>query len=256
VLGTEFAGEVEAISKDVKLFKKGDQVFAISPDTFGGHAEYKCLPEDKPIVVKSPNMTYEEAASICDGALTALTFLRDAAHIKSGQKVLIKGASGAVGVYAVQLAKYYGAEVKGVCSGANVALVKSLGADKVIDYTQTDFTKTGQKYDVIFDAVGKSSFSNCKSALTQQGSYLTTVPSLAIIRQILLTSLGRGKKAKFATASLVQNKGNLNFLNELFDAGKMKAVIDRRYPLAQVAEAHRYVDTGRKKGNVVVTVLG
>jgi len=254
IQGVEFAGEIEAVGKDVKLFKPGDQVFGMSPDRFGAHAEYICLPEAKPLIIKSAKMSHEEAAGIMDGAPTALTFLRDVAKLQPGQKILINGASGAVGIYALQLARYYGAEVTGVCSTANVEMVKSLGADQVIDYTKMDFTQTGQIYDVIFDAVGKRSFAQCKGALTPKGMYLTTVPTLVIVRDILWTAMGGGKKAKFATAGLLQNRENLNFLNKLFEAGKIKAVIDRRYPLAQIAEAHRYVETGHKKGNVIVTV--
>jgi NADPH:quinone reductase-like Zn-dependent oxidoreductase len=252
--GVEFAGEVEAIGKDVKLFKPGDQVFGMSPDSFGAHAEYLCLPEAKPVIIKPVNTTYEEAVGILDGSPTALTFLRDVAKLQRGQKVLINGASGAVGTAAVQLARHFGAEVTGVCSTANVELVKSLGADKVIDYTTTDFTRSGQTYDVIFDAVGKSSFSRCKEALTQKGIYLTTVPTFGIVIHMLWTSMIGSKKAKFVAAGLMQNKENLVFLKELIEAGKLKAVIDRRYPLEQVAEAHQYVETGRKKGNVVITV--
>ncbi len=254
ILGVELAGEIEAVGKDVTLFKKGDQVFGMSPDTFGAHAEYTCLREDKPLAIKPANMTYEEAAGVCDGATTALTFLRDKAHIQRGQKVLINGASGSVGSYAVQLAKYFGAEVTGVCSTANVALVESLGADKVIDYTKEDFTKTGQTYDVIFDAVGKSSFSRCKGSLTQKGVYLLTIPTLTIILQMLWTSKCRSKKAIFAATGLEQTRENLNFLKGLAEEGKIKSVIDRRYPLEQIAEAHRYVEKGHKKGNVVVTL--
>lgn len=252
--GVEFAGEIEAVGNAVKLFKPGDQVFGMSPDRFGAHAEYLCLPEDKPVVIKPANTTYTEAVGICDGATTALTFLRDVAKLQRGQTVLINGASGAVGTYAVQLAKHFGAEVTGVCSTTNVELVKSLGADEVIDYTKTDFTQSSERYDVIFDAVGKRSFSQCKGALTAKGVYLTTVPTLAIVRDMLWTAMRGGKKAKFAAAGLMQNKDNLTFLKELFEAGKLKAVIDRRYPLEQIAEAHRYVDKGHKKGNVVITV--
>lgn len=254
VLGVEFSGEVAAIGNDVKSFKQGDQVFGMSPNTFGAHAEYMCLAENSPVVVKAAGMAYDDAVGITDGATTALTFLRDTAKLQSGQKILINGASGSVGAYAVQLAKYYGAEVTGVCSATNADLVKSLGADKVIDYTTVDFTRSGETYDVIFDAVGKSSFSRCKKALTHNGVYLTTVPSLAILPQMLWTSLFGGKKAKFATAGLMQSKDNLNFLKGLFELGKLKAVIDRHYPLEQLAEAHRYVETGRKKGNVIITV--
>jgi NADPH:quinone reductase-like Zn-dependent oxidoreductase len=253
--GVEFAGEIEAVGKAVTLFKPGDQVFGMSPNSFGAHAEYLCLPEDKPVIVKPANTTYEEAAGICDGATTALTFLRDVAKLQPGQRILINGASGAVGTYAVQLARHFGAEVTGVCSTVNVDLVRSLGADTVIDYTKQDFSKTGQTYDVIFDAVGKSSFSRCKGALKSGGVYLSTVPTLGIIVQMLWTSLIGGKRARFAAAGLVQNKENLAFLKGLIEAGTLKAVIDRRYPLEQVPEAHSYVETGRKKGNVIINVV-
>jgi NADPH:quinone reductase-like Zn-dependent oxidoreductase len=250
--GVEFAGEIEAAGAAVTQFKAGDPVFGMSPNTFGAHAEYICLPETKPLARKTANFSYEEAVGLCDGAPTALTFLRDVAKLQRGQKVLINGASGAVGSAAVQLAKHFGAEVTGVCSAANVDLVKSLGADAVIDYTQEDFTRNGQTYDVIFDAVGKSSFRRCKGSLTPKGVYLTTVPTLGMVRDLLWTVFSSGKKAKFATAGLMQNHANLNFLKELAETGQIKAVIDRRYPLEQIAEAHRYVDTERKRGNVVI----
>lgn len=252
--GVEFSGVVEAVGKDVKLFKPGDAVYGISPDHFGAHAEYLVLPETKPVACISPTMDFADAACIADGAPTALTFLRDAAKVQKGQKVLINGASGAVGAAAVQLAKCYGAVVTGVCSTGNVELVKTLGADRVIDYTREDFTQAVGEYDVIFDAVGKSSFGRCKRALTPRGVYLTTVPSLGIVWQMLTTRLFGRRKAKFTTAGLLQNRANLDFLRELYDAGQLKAVIDRRYPLAQIAEAHRYVDTGRKRGSVVIQV--
>lgn len=254
ILGVELGGEIEAVGKDVQLFKAGDQVFGMSPNTFGTYAEYICLSEDDTVVIKPTQMTYEDAAGVCDGAPTALTFLRDVAKIKNGQKILINGASGAVGEAAVQLAKYYGAEVTGVCSTTNLELVKSLGADKVIDYTQEDFTQNSETYDIIFDAVGKSSFSRCKGTLTQKGVYLTTVPSFGIVFHLLWTAIIGGKKAKFTAAGLMQSKENLNFLKELFEAGTLKAVIDKRYPLEQMAEAHQYVDKGHKKGNVVINL--
>jgi NADPH:quinone reductase-like Zn-dependent oxidoreductase len=254
ILGVEFAGEIESVGKDVTLFKEGDQVYGMSPNRFGAHAEYMCLPEDKAEFIKPTNATYEEAAGVCDGATTALTFLRDTAKIQSGQKVLINGASGSVGAYSVQLAKYFGAEVTGVCSTSNLEMVKSLGADQVIDYTQEDFTKNGQTYDVIFDAVGKSSYSRCKDSLKQRGVYLTTAPTPGIMLQMLWTSKIGSKKAIFTAAGLKQSKENLAFLKDLFETGKIKSVIDRRFPLEQIAEAHRYVEKGHKKGNVVITL--
>ncbi|WP_410511458.1 NAD(P)-dependent alcohol dehydrogenase [Paenibacillus sp. BR2-3] len=252
ILGVELAGEIESVGTDVKRFKTGDQVFGVSPKSFGAHAEYKCLPESDTVALKPANMSYEEAVGVCDGALTALIFLRDTANLQSGQKILINGASGSVGAYAVQLAKVFGAEVTGVCSTANVELVKSLGADKVIDYTKEDFTKIVQTYDVIFDAVGKSSFLRCKGSLKQRGVYLSTVPALGTMLQMLWTSKIGSKKAIFTAAGLKQSIENLVFLKELIEAGKIKSVIDRRYPLEQTAEAHAYVEKGHKRGNVVI----
>jgi NADPH:quinone reductase-like Zn-dependent oxidoreductase len=256
ILGFYLAGEIESVGKDVKRFKEGDQVFGINLKDAGAYAEYRCMNEEKVLAKKPANMTHEEAIAAI-GAITALPFLRDKGNIQSGQKVLIYGASGSVGTATVQVAKYYGAEVTGVCSTTNLELVKSLGADKVIDYTKEDFTKSGQTYDIIFDTVGKISFLRCKSSLKQRGIYLTTVPGLVDLLQVLWTSMVGSKKVKFAFAGLrpasEMNK-DLIFIKELMEAGKIKAVIDRRYPLEQIVEAHRYVETGHKKGNVVITV--
>lgn len=192
--GCEFAGVVEAIGSEVKHIEAGDRVLGMSVKNFGAYAEYICLSEDSPLAVIPDNITFEEAVGICDGGATALTFLRDKAKLRKGQKVLINGASGAVGIYAVQLAKYYGAEVTGVCSAGNVGLVRNAGADFTIDYTQEDFTRMDKTYDVIFDAVGKRSFSACKPVLASKGIYLTTEPKLSIVLQMLWTSLFKGKR--------------------------------------------------------------
>jgi len=255
ILGQELAGEVEAIGKDVTRFKPGDQVYGI--DSFGAYAEYKCMSENGALAFKPFNLSYEEAASVPNGALTALPFLRDKAKIQIGQSVLIYGASGSVGTAALQLARYYGANVTGVCSTANLEWVKSLGADQVIDYTQKDFTENGRTYDIIFDTVGKYSFSACKGSLTDEGIYLATVPTPAIMLQALWTANRGGKKVRFVAAGLRPAKEkvkDLAFLTELIEAGKIKPAIDRVYPLEQMAEAHRYVEQGHKRGNVVITV--
>ena len=255
VLGSTLAGEVAAVGKDVTLFKKGDQIFGATAD-FGTHAEYICLPEDGALALKPASITYEEAVA-ANAVLTALPFLRDEGQIQSGQKVLINGASGSVGSYAVQLAKQAGAEVTGVCSTEKMDFVRSLGADKVIDYKNEDFTNSDETYDIIFDAAGKSSYGRCQHILKENGIYLSTVLSPRIVFDMLWTSITGSKKAKIAFAGLrpaSEQAKDLRFLTKLMEAGQLKSLIDRTYPLAQTAEAHRYFETGSKKGSVVITV--
>jgi len=253
ILGIDLAGEVETVGRDVKRFAEGDQVFGRPDPAIGGaYAEYICIPEDGVLTTKPVNTTWEEAAAIPHMGTTALYFIRDQGNIQAGQQVLISGASGGIGTFAVQLAKYYGAEVTGVCSTTNVEMVKSLGADMVIDYTKEDFTKTGQIYDVIFDVVGKISYSQSKSSLKKNGVYLATLPTVGTLLQMARSSVVGGKKIKNGDA--VGRVDVLIFLKELTEAGKLKAVIDKRYLLEQTAEAFRYVEKGHKKGNVVITV--
>ena len=231
ILGMVFAGEVESVGNDIKSFKKGDQVFGFDRFGFGTYAEYKCIPEESLFVKEATNVNYEEAAAVPYGGLLALHYLKKG-NVQSGQKILIYGASGAVGTSAVQLARYLGAEVTGVCSTTNLELVKSLGANKVIDYTKEDFTKRGELYNLIFNAVGKKKIKlQCKRALTKNGKHITV-----------------------DDGSPKHHIGDLFLLNELIEKGQIKAVIDRCYPLEQIVEAHRYVDKGHKKGNVIITV--
>lgn len=247
--GNELAGVIEAVGNDVTQFKAGDQVYGIIWNvSFGAaNAEYICLPINE-LAIKPANMTYREAAAAPIGGLTALVLLRKG-NIRSGQKVLIVGASGSVGTFAVQLARHFGAEVTGVCGTANIEMVKSLGAHKVIDYTKDDFTRNGQTYDIIFDAVIKTSYSNCKKSLMPGGVFVTVDWPLL---QAFWTSLAGRRKIVFGIANRIED---LSYLRELIEAEKIKSVIDRCYPLEQTAEAHRYVETGHKKGNVVIDVV-
>jgi NADPH:quinone reductase-like Zn-dependent oxidoreductase len=255
IIGADLAGEVEAVGKDVKSFKEGDQVYGIDGQNLRAYAEYVCRPENGALALKPANMSYEEAAAVPFGACTALHFLRDKGKIQKGQKVLINGASGGVGTYAVQLAKYFGAEVTGVCSTRNVELVKSLGANKVIDYTKEEFTKSGETYDIIFDMVGgKISFSYCKDSLKENGYFLAVAGGLKEAVQMQWTSVVGSKKVIFGGGMASERKDYLVFLKELIENGNLRAVIDRSYPLEEVVEAHRYVDQGGKKGNIVITV--
>jgi NADPH:quinone reductase-like Zn-dependent oxidoreductase len=251
ILGSVFAGEVEAVGKAVQRFQQGDQVFGSKGNDFGAYAEYLCLPENGPLAIKPANVTYEKAAALPWGGMTALYFLRKG-KIHSGQHVLIYGASGSVGAAAVQLASSFGAQVTGVCSTAHVALVKSLGAETVIDYTQEDFSTSGVTYDVIFDAVGKSSLAGCMRSLKKDGIYLQAVAAPALSVRMRWTALTSGKTLLGGTA--VPKAEDITYLKELVEAGKFKPVIDRCYPLEHLVEAHRYADTGHKQGNVVITV--
>lgn len=253
-LGNEFAGVIEAIGKDVKLFSIGDKVFGYNDSTFGAHAEYIKMPEDGSVAAMPGNLTFEEAAPITEGAHYALCDLR-AAKLKSGQQILVNGATGAIGSAAVQLAKYIRAEVTAVCNTKHVDLVRLLGAKVVIDYTKEDFTKLDQTFDVIFDAVGKSSFEKCKPLLKKNGVYMST--ELGYMSQnpflALITPLLGGKKVLFPIPTI--NKDDVVFLKELVEAGHFKPVIDRSYSLDQIVDAYRYVETGEKTGNVIITLM-
>jgi len=251
ILGTELAGVVESVGKDVRKFKVGDQVFAFSDAAMGCHAEYKCMPEDGAVALKPPNLTYDEAAALSFGGTTALDFFRRG-KLQRGEKVLVNGASGAVGTAAVQLARHFGCDVTGVCSTANVALVRSLGASQVIDYTQEDFTQNGETYDVIVDTAGTAPFSRSKASLKKGGRLLTLLAGLPDMLRIPWVSMTSSKKVIAGPAA--GRAEDLHFLAGLAEAGAFKPVIDRRYPFEKIAEAHRYVDTGRKKGNVVITL--
>ena len=251
ILGTELAGEIESVGKDVGKFRIGDQVFAFSGADMGCHAEYKCMPEDGAVALKPANLTYDEAAAISFGGTTALDFFRRG-KLQSGERVIVNGASGGVGTAAVQLAKHFGADVTGVCSAANVELVRSLGATHVIDYTKEDFMQNGETYDVIVDTVGTAPFSRSKDSLKEGGRLLLVLGGLPDMLQIPWVSMTSSKKIIAGPATA--RAEDLRFLAELAQAGEFRPVIDRRYPFEQIAEAHSYVDTGRKKGNVIITL--
>lgn len=254
ILGSELAGEIESIGKDVRTFKPGDKVFGLSTYKFGTHAEYLCMAKKKAITTMPLNMTYEEAAAVCDGAFLAYSNIRKIDFNKE-PKILINGASGSIGTAAVQLAKYYGADITAVCGTKNLDLIRSLGARKVIDYSKEDFTKSGELYDVVFDAVGKSSFFKCKNILKPKGKYFST--ELGYLSQniilALFTPLLGGRKVLFPIP--VDRKEDIIFFRQLIEAGKYRAVIDRTYTLDRIVDATKYVETGEKTGNVVINVI-
>jgi len=252
ILGTELAGEVEGAGQNVTRFKHGDRVVASTGMAGGGHAQYACLPETGAVAIKPDSLSWEEAVAIPFGANTALYYLRDLGKIQAGQEVVIIGASGAIGSAGVQLAKHFRATVTGVCSGTNVELVKSLGADTVIDYTREDFTKNGRTYDLIFDVVGATTFDRCQDSLKPDGVFLQNIMELSDVVRALWTSITGRKKIKGGVA--IGNQQGMRLIAELAAGGTLKPVIDRSYPLEQTAEAFKYVEQGHKKGNVVITV--
>ncbi len=252
ILGTELAGEVAGAGQNVTRFQNGDRVVASTGMAGGGHAQYACLPETGAVVIKPDSQSWEEAVAIPFGANTALYYLRDLGKIQAGQDVVIIGASGAIGSAAVQLAKHFGATVTGVCSGANVELVKSLGADTVIDYTREDFTENGRTYDLIFDVVGATTFDRCQHSLKPDGVFLQNIMEVSDVVRALWTSIAGGKKIKSGVA--INSLKRMSFIAELVEAGKLRPVIDRSYPLERIAEAFKHVEQGHKKGNVVITV--
>ena len=254
VMGIELAGEIDQIGEDVTSFRPGDRVFGFTGFTPGAYAQYCCLSEKASLALIPPQLSYEQAASIIDGATTALYFLRERAAVRAGERLLVIGASGSIGTAAVQLARHLGADVTGVCSTANLGLVSSLGAHRVIDYTQGDYTEQEQpgSYDVVFDTVGKSSFSRCKRLLSPGGRYLITVGGLGLYIRDAWSRLFGGKKLIFGMS--VEKRASLREVVRLCESGELRPVIDRRYRLNEIVEAHRYVDRGHKKGNVVIQV--
>lgn len=257
ILGSEFTGEIESVGTKVTTFKVGDKVIGTTPGA-GSYSEFICLPVDKSTISKmAANKSYEEAIACCDGFLTALPFLRDKGKIQKGNNILVIGASGSVGSAAVQLSKYFEAEVTGVCSTSSKKLVKSVGADKVIDYTKEDFTKSGETYDIIFDAVGKTTFSQCKNLLKRNGKFLEVGITLNVFPSLMATSIFGSKKVIIMATGLrspAERIRDLNFVTELLETGKIIPIIDKIFPLEKIVEAHSYVDTGHKKGNVIISV--
>lgn len=251
ILGSEFSGVIESVGKEVKRFKAGDAVFGYRGPSFGAYAEYLCMPESGLVTHKPSTMSFEEATLVPYGALTALSHFKKV-NIQPGQKVLIIGASGGIGSAGVQLAKYFGAEVTGVCGTAKLEFVKVLGADKVIDYSKEDFTQSAEKYDLIYDILGKSSFEKCQSLLTSKGILLYASFKVKQLIQMMQTSKSTGKKVICTFSS--ENLDDLNFIKDLVEAGKYKTLIDKRFPLEETAEAHRYYESGKNTGNVVITV--
>jgi NADPH:quinone reductase-like Zn-dependent oxidoreductase len=257
ILGFDFAGEIVEAGKDVASFKVGDKVFG-GTTTLGCYAEFACINVEDVIYTMPENITYQEAAPISGSAITVMNFLKGLAKIKKNDKVLINGASGSLGTYAVQIAKHFGAEVTGVCSTGNIEMVKSLGADRVIDYTKEDFTKGGEQYDIVFDTVGKIPFRWCKNSLTKNGVYLSSVLSFPLVFHIMWTSLFNGKKAMSSSTGMLPVKTRLEYfmqLKELLKMGKIKTVIDHHYPLSQLTEAHKFVEKGHKKGNIIINTV-
>lgn len=255
IWGTGFAGIIEAAGSDVTIFKPGDKVFGESLDSFGTYAEYITVPENGLVACLPKNLSFEEAAGMGDGGITSLNFLCNLGKIKTGQKVLINGASGALGTAAIQIAKHFGAEVTAVCSTKNLSMVKELGADLVIDYTQEDFTENKNSYDLIYDTVGKRSLKECCHSLTKNGVYASPVLGMPLLGSMMLSSVFGNKKARFsATGALPvkEIKRLMNVLIGIIEVGDLRGIIDRRYPLDQLADAHTYIDKGHKRGNVVL----
>jgi NADPH:quinone reductase-like Zn-dependent oxidoreductase len=256
ILGFDFAGEIVETGKDITSFKVGDKVFG-GTTTLGSYAEYTCVNMNDVITIMPENISYQEAAPVSGSGITVMNFLKGLAKIKAGDKLLVNGASGSLGTYAVQISKQFGAEVTGICSTTNMKMVKELGADFVIDYTNTDFTKAGKQYDVIFDTIGKTSFSECKNSLTENGIYLSSVISLPLLWQIIKTSLFGTKKARSSLTGMLPVKERLIYfleLKELLKTEKIKTVIDNTYSLSQMADAHKYVEKGHKKGNIIISM--